>query len=197
MKVVLGGIELKTFEKPDFIQMGGKQMLAIREFPGGGVSIQDMGPTYRNLSWSGEFKGKDAYDRMMKIGLMRTSGKPIQLVTDKFTMNVIIEEFYPDFKTSSRIPFSISLRRVIDNSKSIAAKDPVDLVKAPSNNVVASVKESIVKHIVKNGDTLQKIAKVYFKDANKWENIYADNKPKLKDGPHKLKVGTELVIKVV
>lgn len=198
MKVTLGGMELKTFEKPDFISMGGKQQLAVREFAGGNVSIQNMGPTYRLITWGGIFQGTDAYERMMKIGLMRTAGKPINLVTDKFTMNVVIEEFYPDYKTSNRIPFSIVLRRCIDNTTSLANKDPVDLVRASSSTTtVVSAKKSNIKYIVKSGDTLQKIAKTYLKDPSKWENIYADNKGKLKDGPHILKTGAELVIKVV
>ncbi|WP_162013545.1 hypothetical protein [Desulfofarcimen acetoxidans] len=59
--------------------------------------------------------GADAYDRMMIVGLMRTAGKPVQLTTEKFTIPVMIEEFLPDYKNNRRIPFSIILRRVIDN----------------------------------------------------------------------------------
>lgn len=48
-------------------------------------------------------------------------------------------------------------------------------------------------YIVQSGDTLSKIAKEYYGDANKYMDIYNANTDKLSD-PDKIQVGQELVI---
>lgn len=205
MRVTLGGVELKVFEKPDFIQMGGKQMIAKREFPGGGVSFQNMGPTYRPISWTGEFIGLDAYDRMMKIGLMRTAGKPVTLVTDKTSAPVLIEEFLPDLKTAHRIPFSITLLRVVTENKQTKTKaQAIDQVAAAFKKAMAKQTQQKantpaapaktngklgIKYTIKKGDTLTKIAANKYKNANRWTEIYENNKSVLIKGPHNIKEG--------
>ena len=85
MRVVLGGMELRTTEKPDSVQHGGEQMLAVNTFPGGNVSIQNFGSTYREISWEGWFEGIDAMERMYKIGNMRQKGNAIDFVTEAYT----------------------------------------------------------------------------------------------------------------
>jgi len=48
-------------------------------------------------------------------------------------------------------------------------------------------------YIVQSGDTLSKIAKEYYGDANKYMDIFNANTDKLSD-PDKIQVGQELVI---
>jgi hypothetical protein len=198
VQVSLGGVELRDFEKPDYISRGGQQMLAVREFPGGNVSVQDLGPKYRPISWSGMFIGSDAYDRMMKIGLMRTAGNVVELVTDKFTLPVMISEFLPDIKTLTRIPFSITLQIVMDEAlkSSNTLVDSVDKAADQSGN--DSSAKQVKTYVVKQGDTLWKIAstETTSKNPNDWEKIYQDNVSVLVNGPHLLTVGMELKISV-
>jgi len=190
MRVTLGGFEFRDLEKPDFVQFGGKQSLAIREFPGGNLSIQDLGATYRPVTWRGVFSGADAYDRMMTVGLMRTAGKPVDLVTDKFTMPVMIEEFLPDYKNDRRIPFAITLRRLVDNRPGQTQK--TDLVDLAADQVAVGSSEQT--YTVQDGDTLSRIAANIIGDPNAWESIYLDNQDILVDGPHLIQPGMKLVI---
>lgn len=48
-------------------------------------------------------------------------------------------------------------------------------------------------YVVQSGDTLSKIAKEYYGDANKYMDIFNANTDKLSD-PDKIQVGQELVI---
>ena len=48
-------------------------------------------------------------------------------------------------------------------------------------------------YIVQSGDTLSKIAKEYYGDANRYMDIYNANTDKLSD-PNKIQVGQELII---
>ncbi len=193
-KVFLGEMELREFEKPDFIQHGGGQHLAVNEFPGGNVSVQNFGSTYREISWTGLIIGEDAYNRMIQIGNMRQKGDPIILKTDKYSSEVIIKEFHADHKTDFRIPFSITLQRIL---KPKGSENNQDFADKASENIEQSQENSQTKtetYTVKPGDTLSKIARQYYGNANEYDKIYNDNKDILKKGPHLIYPGQELVI---
>ena len=125
LQIMLGDLILRTTEKPDFVQHGGGQMLAVNTFPGGNVSIQNFGPTYREISWEGWFEGTDAMDRMYKIGNMRQKGNPVIFRTETYSQLVVIKNFEPDHRTNFYIPFSITLERVVQITKQ-TPKEAVD-----------------------------------------------------------------------
>ncbi|MDO3680640.1 LysM peptidoglycan-binding domain-containing protein [Paenibacillus ehimensis] len=199
MRVAIGEFELKDWEKPDFINRGGEQMLAIRPFPGGSVSIQDMGPSYRPITWSGMFIGIDAYDRMMTLGLMRTAGKPVEFSCDKFSFPIVIKEFYPDYKSDTRIPFTITLIHVVDLRQKSATQlvDSIDKAAVQYAEATSEQKQGKI-YVVKDGDTLWKIARTQTegKNANLVDKIYQDNLDVLTDGPNWILPGMELKINV-
>jgi nucleoid-associated protein YgaU len=196
VKIALGGLELSDFEKPSSVPLGGKQNLIVKEFPGGNVSIQNFGPTYRPISWSGTFIGSDAYDRMMKIGLMRTAGKPVELSSEKFSMLVMIEEFLPDYKTNTRIPFSITLRRMIEPPPSnTSTSNSVDSVFKQVEENLPTDSGGTRTYVVQEGDTLTKIASKELSSPDDWEQIYEDNQSVLVDGPHLITPGMELKLR--
>ena len=186
---MLGDLILKTTEKPDFVQHGGGQMLAINTFPGGNVSIQNFGSTYREISWDGWFEGVEAMDRMYKIGNMRQKGNPVIFRTEMYSQLVVIKEFTPDHRTNFFIPFSITLERVVQITKQ-TPKEAVDKV-AEAIKAETEVQEEQQSYIVKAGDTLSKIAKNYYGDANAWDKIYQANQDSLQS-PHKIQIGQEL-----
>jgi nucleoid-associated protein YgaU len=131
---------------------------------------------------------------MMTVGLMRVAGKPVELSLDRITMKVMIEEFLPDYKNNNRIPFSITLRRVVDNRAFMQVANSIDRTIV---NVSGSSNEDEKKPImyeVKSGDTLMRIAAITKGDPNEWESIYRDNQDALANGPHLIYPGMKLVI---
>ncbi len=196
MKVILGSMELRPEEQPESIPLGGEQALAIDEYPGGNVGIQNFGPKFRELSWSGWFEGKDAYERMIKLEEIRQQGKLVDFQTEKYTFKVVIKSFTPDHRKNDFIPFSISLQRVFSREK-IQSKDVVDTVAEKQQRKTASTSstEKTKTYTVVKGDTLSKIALRELGDANKYTQIYNDNKNVLKNGPHKIYPGMQLIIK--
>lgn len=194
MQIMLGGMVLKTTEKPDSVQHGGGQMLAINTFPGGNVSIQNFGSTYEKISWSGWFEGDDAMERMYQIGNMRQKGNIIDFVTEAYSQKVVIEEFLPEHRTNFFIPFSITLQRVVQITKPI----PQETVDKTAQNIKTELEKNEnnsekKSYVVKAGDTLSRIAKNEYGNANDWDKIYQANKDKL-TSPHKIKIGQELIL---
>jgi nucleoid-associated protein YgaU len=53
--------------------------------------------------------------------------------------------------------------------------------------------ESAKTYTVQKGDSLSKIAKEFYGDANKWKKIYEANKDRIKN-PDVIQIGWELVI---
>lgn len=191
---MLGDMELRDTEKPDTVQHGGGQMLAVNEFPSGNVSIQNFGSTYRDITWEGWFEGSDAMDRMYQIGNMRQKCKPILFVTEKYTCNVVIAEFNAEHRTNNFIPFSITLKRLIQAVHE-AEKDTVDKVSEELKENQKVTKDSNTKkYTVKSGDNLSKIAKNFYGNANDWDKIYQANKDTLTKGSHLIYPGQELTI---
>ena len=186
-------MELRTTEKPDSVQHGGGQMLAVNTFPGGNVSIQNFGSTYREISWSGWFEGSDAMERMYQIGNMRQIGKPIAFVTEAYTQLVVIEKFQPEHRTNFFIPFDITLKRVVQITKE-APKEAVDkTAEKIKTEQSKQQKQQNKTYTIKAGDTLSKIAREQYGDANQWDKIYQANKDILQS-PHKIQIGQELKI---
>jgi nucleoid-associated protein YgaU len=70
---------------------------------------------------------------------------------------------------------------------------PAAAAAAAAAAVGAAPKSAARTYTVQPGDSLSKISKQFYGDANKYMNIFNANKDKLSD-PDKIKVGTELVI---
>ena len=195
MQIMLGNMVLRTTEKPDSVQHGGGQMLAINTFPGGNVSIQNFGSTYREISWEGWFEGADAMERMVQIGNMRQKGEVIDFVTEAYTQKVVIQEFQPEHRTNFFIPFSITLQRVVQITKP-TPKEAVDKTAEDIKTEEEKNKQQNTEsksYTVKAGDTLSKIAKNQYGNANDWDKIYQANKDKIAS-PHKIQIGQELIL---
>jgi len=54
--------------------------------------------------------------------------------------------------------------------------------------------QSPLIHVVKKGQTLSDISKIYYNSTQHWQKIYLANKKKLPKGPNTLKPGMQLVI---
>ena len=192
MQITLGNMVLRTTEKPDSVQHGGGQMLAVNTFPGGNVSIQNFGSTYRDIRWEGWFEGVDAMERMVQIGNMRQKGEPIVFRTENYAQNVIIEEFHPEHRTNFFIPFSITLKRIVQITKP-TPKEAVDKTAKQIKQEQQNEENKEKSYTVKAGDTLSKIAKNVYGNANEWDKIYQANQEILQS-PHKIQIGQ--VIKI-
>lgn len=73
-----------------------------------------------------------------------------------------------------------------------AAPAPV-LQEAPAEPVDSQIQEAVFIYIVKEGDTLSKIAKLEYGDSLLWTRIYEANRADIKN-PHEINVGQKLII---
>ncbi|MGJ7529859.1 hypothetical protein [Variovorax sp. GB1P17] len=115
----LGDVAFAGLEVPEFLSLGGSQRLAIKNFPGGARNIQSLGPDHAPIPWSGMFLGPDALDRAKHLDFLRVQGAPQQLTVFDSTYTVVIERF--EFKTERfyKVPYSIVVQVVSDDSQPV------------------------------------------------------------------------------
>jgi LysM repeat protein len=80
-------------------------------------------------------------------------------------------------------------------SSNYYASDAAPMNEAEPAAAPAATKEATTTatHVVAKGDTLIKLARMYYSDQSRWKEIYEANSTKLSD-PNRLRIGQELVI---
>lgn len=95
-------------------------------------------------------------------------------------------------KISATVPSPTEKMAVWDRIKAIGGENPTDIM-ADIKMDSAEVKSSAKTYVVKAGDTLSKISKEFYGDANKYMDIFNANKGILSN-PDKINPGMELNI---
>jgi nucleoid-associated protein YgaU len=116
-KLTLGDFTFEEFEIPDRIPLGGEQALVVHKLPGGARVVQSMGRDDAPISWSGLMLGPDSLDRARQLDLMRAQGLPLQFQFFGFNYQVKIKSFVPSIERFYRVPFTIELMVVVDNTQ--------------------------------------------------------------------------------
>jgi hypothetical protein len=96
--VSLGGIELTGFEVPERITYGGTERMAEHHLPGGGTVVDLLGPSERDITWSGMMIGTDAIDRALALDQLRQSGATVLLLFGSLARKVIVVQFEAEYR---------------------------------------------------------------------------------------------------
>lgn len=107
--VYLGDIELGYFEVPEYFDFGGQQMVAVHQMLGGSRSIDSLGGSEMNKTFSGAFLGETASERARAVDFMRNLGVPVEFICGEFIYLVIITSFVARYERSYQIPYTITL----------------------------------------------------------------------------------------
>lgn len=115
----LGDFEFTNLEVPESLPLGGAQRLAIHNFPGGARNIQALGPDHAPISWRGLMLGGTALDRAKGLDFMRVQGFPKLLTVWDSTYMVVIERFEFNPERYYKVPYSITVQVVSDDSQPV------------------------------------------------------------------------------
>jgi hypothetical protein len=110
--LILGGYIFAGFEIPERIPLGGSQDKTTHTLLGGQRIVDAMGPSERDITWSGRFQSADASVRAEAIDAMRIAGLQIPLIIDAEFRTVIITDFAPVYERSYQVPYSITVHVV-------------------------------------------------------------------------------------
>ncbi len=116
--------------------------------------------------------------------------QPVLDLGEKFqTKDGYVEELDGKLKIGGTVETQYLKNKLWDKIKEIGGENPTDI----AADIKVEVTDYYHKHTVEKGDTLSKIAKEYYDDANKYMKIFNANTDILKD-PDLIHPGQELVI---
>lgn len=106
LSVTLDNIQLQALEIPQrFGPLGGRQALAVHEFPGGIRTIQKFGAFPGPVRWRGILTGANAFDREQQLDRKRVTGDSVILRYGRFAWRGVLSEFLPEPGHQYLIPY--------------------------------------------------------------------------------------------
>jgi hypothetical protein len=146
--IFLGDFLFQDVEIPEQINIGGAQRLYVHELLGGQRVVDVMGQSDADLSWSGWFFGELALERALYLDYLRTQGQPLTLTYSQFNYTVIIKEFSAQYQRASKLPYSITLTVVQNNTAPVTIAIPTNF-----NDIVndALIEAAQLALVINNG----------------------------------------------
>ncbi|UCD27900.1 MAG: LysM peptidoglycan-binding domain-containing protein [Planctomycetota bacterium] len=102
-------------------------------------------------------------------------------------------EIFPEEQVPAAEPQPVASPPV-DTTASIEARKPETKPQPAPKESYAPPKKVVRYHVVRKGETLQKISQKYYGTTKKWRALYKANRKTLSKGPDKIQIGMKLVI---
>lgn len=198
----IGSVPMGGLAAPESFPLGGEQKIPYKQLPGGSIVYQPRGyfPTI-NQNWEGTFVGPDADQHVNKLNEMVLAGTSVLVTFHTFSFYCFVTKFKWLWVRENWIDFEIELLKDMTPRSIVTAKgkkDPIaTVIKAAQiikKQEAAQTTKKPVVHVVVKGDTLRKIAQRYYKNPEKYKEIFNANKKVIGKDPNKIKVGMRLVI---
>lgn len=110
----LGAFQFARFEIPERIPWGGSQRIVKHELVGGTRTLDAMGRSDKQLTWSGLFMGQNATERARFLDTMRAQGADQKLTFGQLAYLVKVAEFDAVYERFYQIPYGISCEVIAD-----------------------------------------------------------------------------------
>lgn len=158
---------------PDEITLGGDQMLAVLQFPGGFKEVQAFGVQERNPSWSGVFNYENAIRKVELLDAMYRTGGVFEFKVENFPLRlVVIKKFNWLYRSKYEIPYEIELE-LVTVPDTLLTSDPV--TQALSATLPPEVLYPQGAYTVVNGDTLWGLALRFYGNGQQYKKIATAN----------------------
>ena len=119
MPLVLGSVTFQSTEIPEQLgQVGGTQMLAVHQFPGGAKTVQALGAFPLPITWEGWLIGATALTRSSQIDRIRATGNQVTLSFGANSWSGYVREFASDIRHQYMVRYKVTFEVVKDNSAS-------------------------------------------------------------------------------
>jgi hypothetical protein len=114
--LILGGYPFGEYEHPPYLTFGVTQKDVELEAIGGTLSSQDLGAFHDETSWTGYFRGPDAYDRALTYKRMAYKGGQYLLQFQRERYYVKVSNFAYTYHTPYFGEYKISVKVIRDAS---------------------------------------------------------------------------------
>ena len=133
----LGSVEFFGTEVPEqLLGLGGREAIAVHEFPGGTRTIQPFGAFPTPIRWNGILTGSLALERSVQIDRMRVSGQQVPLIYGPFYWLGYVQSFIPEPRHEWLVPYKLVFQPEVDLS---GAKTPSTSTATPESAMSAQL----------------------------------------------------------
>jgi hypothetical protein len=98
----------------------------VHKLIGGARVIDAMGVDDRAITLKGTFLSPDADQRALQVDVMRKAGQPVPFAWYSHVYTVVIKSFQPEFQRPDRVPYSLTVEVLQDQTQPIGSPDPSD-----------------------------------------------------------------------
>ncbi len=105
----VGPFIFSDFAPPSEMPFGGKQELKVHKTPGGGRTVDVMGPDDHDPKWSGFLYGDFAFDDMLTLDALRKAGLELAFQWGAESRTVVISECTFKVEKPTFIHYDITL----------------------------------------------------------------------------------------
>lgn len=99
-----------------FSSLGGRQAIAVHEFPGGTRTLQTFGAFPETITFSGIHTGTNAMDSQQKVDRLRAVGKVVKLQWGRYAWMGIVKDYRAEPGHQFYIPYRLTFEPLQDIS---------------------------------------------------------------------------------
>lgn len=181
--LVIGGVSLTLDDLPQTLDFDGEQLVAVRQYPGGGFNAQQLGAYDRPISLKSSLRYGAALSRALALDRLRVTGAPVtMLAPGGIQRSVLITSLKLSVHSPHLVDYDLTLQPM-DPPGSMLGSITGGSSASPTSSSSASSAGSSQKgknYRVKPGDSLWKIAVAYYGSGSKWTTVYNANHLKSK-----------------
>lgn len=190
----LGTVQFLVDDLPTDLQFEGQRLVTVRQFAGGNVVAQDLGPYDPQIEWSGTFRYGNALQRALAVNAIRLAGQPVTLQTiGGIKRKVVVSDYKYTPYNAYRVGYDITVIPVdVPGSGGVMAQivtvgPTVRITLAtstkkgtasPPTAAAASTGQSATRttrYVVQAGDNLWSLAAKFLGGGTNWGQIYTAN----------------------
>jgi hypothetical protein len=116
----IGTVVFAIDEAPDELELPATQSLAVKDHIGGKRVIQGLGTVWRPITWEGYFWGANAQYQARQLMRMQAEASVQRLKYLSFALNVVIEQFFPNFLHQNQCKYKITVQVLSDSSGAVS-----------------------------------------------------------------------------
>lgn len=123
----IGTVVFAVDEAPDELEFTPTQSLAVKDHVGGKRIIQGLGTVWKPITWEGYFWGANAQYQARQLMRMQAEASVQRLKYLSFVLNVVIEQFFPNFLHKNQCKYKITVQVLNDVSGAVSQASPTSV----------------------------------------------------------------------
>lgn len=169
----IGGVQFTLDDLPPSLSFDGEQLVAVRQYPGGGFNAQQLGAFDKPITLKGTLRWGNALARALALDRIRVGGQPVTMqAPGGIQRTVLLSVFQFTVYSVGTVDYDLTLQPVDPPGSMLGSIVSGSAGASTGGNTPAT---SAVAYTVRPGDTLWSLAAKFLGNGALWPAIYSAN----------------------